>query len=59
MLCMFHTRIMFMTVIYKWFKDAGSTDFVIQLGLLAEGSVDQALSGKMYNRGVRVYKLMY
>ena len=59
MLGTFHIIMMFMAVIYKWFKDAGLRDLIIQLGLLAEGSVDQVLSGKMYNRGVRVYKLMY
>ena len=59
MLGTFHAIMMFMAVIYKRFKDVGLRDLVIQLGLLAEGSVDQALSGKMYNRGVRVYKLTY
>ena len=59
MLGTFHTIMMFMAVIYKRFKDAGLRDLVIQSGLLAEGSVDQALSGKMYNKGVRVYKLTY
>jgi hypothetical protein len=32
---------------------------LIQSGVIAEGSVDKALSGKMYNRGVRLYKLAY
>ena len=32
---------------------------LIQSGVIVEGSVDKALSGKMYNRGVRIYKLMY
>ena len=50
---------MFMAVIYKGFKDAGLRDLVIQSDLLAEGSVDQAFSGKMYSRGFRVYKLTY
>ena len=59
MLDTFHTIIMFMAVIYKGFKDAGLRDLVIQSDLLAEGSVDQAFSGKMYSRGFRVYKLTY
>ena len=59
MLGTFHTIMMFMTVIYKRLKDAGLGDLVIQSGLLAEGLADQALSGKMYSRNVRVYKLMY
>ena len=59
MLGKFHTIMMFMTVIYNRFIDAALRDLVIQSGLLAEGSVDQVLSGKMYNTGVRVYKLTY
>ena len=59
MLGTFHTIMMFMAIIYKRFKDAGLKDVMIQSGVLAEGSVDQALSGKMYNRGIRAYKLMY
>ena len=54
----FHTIMMYMNVICKRFKDAGLRDVLIQSGAIAEGSKD-AITGKMYNRGVRCYKLMY
>ena len=56
---MLGTFMMFMAIIYKRFRDAGLRDLMNQSGVLAEGSVDQALSGKMYNRGIRAYKLLY
>ena len=59
MLGTFHTIMMFMAIIYKRFRDAGLRDLMIQPGVLAERSVDQALFGKMYNRGIRSYKLLY
>ena len=44
---------------FKRFSAAGLRDVLIQSGTIAEGSIDTALSGKMYNRGIRAYKLMY
>ena len=55
----FHTIMTYMNVISKRFKDAGLRDVLIQSGAIAEGSIDSALMGKMYNRGERRYKLMY
>ena len=55
----FHTIMMYMNVINKRSKDAGLRDILIQSGAIAERSIDGALMGKMYNRGVRCYKLMY
>ena len=52
MLGIFHT-IMFLGIIGKRFGDAGLRDLLIQSGVLAEGSVDRALSGKQCNRSVR------
>ena len=43
----------------KRFSDAGLGDVFIQNATTAEGSIDKALSAKMYNRDIRVYKLMY
>ena len=34
-------------------------DILIQSGTIAEGSVDKAVFGKMYNRGIRAYKIVY
>ena len=59
MLGMFHMLMMYLGIIGKRFKDAGLRDVLIQSEILAEGSVDKALAGKMYNRSVRSCKLVY
>ena len=48
-----------MNVISTRFKDTGLRDVLIQSGTTAEGSIDSALMGKMYNHGVQCYKLIY
>ena len=55
----FNIIMMFTAIIYKRFRNTGLRDLMIHSGVLAEGSVDQALSGKMHNRGIRAYKLLY
>ena len=50
---------MYMHILSKRFSDAGVHDVLIQSSVIAEGSVGKALCGKMYNRGVRMYKLIY
>ena len=50
---------MYVGVIGKKISDAGLRDFIVQSDVLAEGSVDKVLSGKMHNRTVRVHKLVY
>ena len=59
MMGMFHMLMMYMHILSKRCPDAGVRDVLIQSSVIAEGSVDKALCGKMYNRGVRMYKLMY
>ena len=59
MMGMFHLLMMFMHVLSKRFSATGVRDILAQSNTISEGSVDQALCGKMYNRGVRCYKLMY
>ena len=49
----------YMHILSKRFADAGLRDLLIQSLVISEGSSDKALCGKMYNRGVRMYKLMY
>ena len=56
MLGIFHT-LMFLGIIGKRFGDGGYRDMLVQSEVIAEGSVDRALSGKMYNRSVRAVKL--
>lgn len=50
---------MYMHILSKRFADGGLRDILIQSNVISEGSVDRALNGMMYNRGVRIYKLMY
>ena len=59
MLGMFHMLMMYLGIIGKRFKDAGMRDVLIQSEVISGGSVDRALSGKMYNRAVRCNKLFY
>ena len=37
-------------------KKSGITDSMVEVGVIAEGSVDQALSSKYCNRGIRILK---
>ena len=48
----------FMSILNRWF-DAGLRDALVQSSIVAEGSVDSALRGKSYNRGIRLYKTYY
>ena len=59
MMGMFYMLMMFMHILSKRFSAAGLRDVIIQSGVVAEGSVDKTLSGKMYNRGIRLYELAY
>ena len=58
MIGMFHT-IMYMHFKLEVLSDAGLRDVFIQKSTIAEGCIDKALSGKMYNRGIRACQLMY
>lgn len=59
MMGMFHMLMTYMHILSKRFADAGLKDALIQSAVVAEGSVESALRGKSYNRGVRLYKLFY
>ena len=59
MLGNFHLLMMFLGVIGKRFGDAGLKDLSVQSGIISEGSVAKVLDGHMYNRAVRVHKLVY
>ena len=43
----------------KRFSDAGLKDPLIQSSIIAEASIDSALRGKCYYRGIRRYKTAY
>ena len=40
-------------------KDASLRDILVQSSVVAEWSMDLALSGKIYNRSIRAHNLMY
>lgn len=55
----FHTICNLMSIIGKRFEDAGLKDLCIESGVIAERSIQNVLTGKMSNRGVRVHKCIY
>ena len=55
----FHTQMSFINAIFKRIDGSEISDLVVNAGLIAEGSADQALKGKHYNRAQRLYKLIY
>ena len=59
MLSNFHFLMMFLGVIGKRFGDAGLRNLVVQSGIISGRSVDKALDGHIYNRAVRMHKLVY
>ena len=59
MMGIFHLRMVYMSILNKQFGDAGLRDALLQSSIIAEGSVEVALSGKSYNRGVKLYKVFY
>ena len=46
---MFHTIMMYIQILNKRFSNDGLCDVLIQRGTIAEGSINKALIGKMYN----------
>ena len=55
----FHTICNALAVLGKRFQDAGLRDLCIESGIVAEGSVTGVMEGRMYNRAVRVHKIVY
>ena len=55
----FHLLLMLLGVMGSRFGDAGLRELAVQSDVVAEGSVDKALSGKQYNRAVRLHKCVY
>lgn len=55
----FHVQMSFIYTIYKRFKGSGISDVLVAAGVIADGSVDQALRGKHFKRGVRCLRLFY
>ena len=59
MMGIFHLLTNYMGILKKRFYDAGMKDVLIQSATVAEGSIERAMNGKSYNRGVRQYKIFY
>ena len=55
----FHIQMSFIYAIYKRFKGSGLSDVLVTAGVIADGSVDQALRGKHFKRGVCCLRLIY
>ena len=54
----FHTMCSYMGAIGKMMSGSGFEDIVVEAQLYASGSIDQVMSGKHYNRSVRVHQRM-
>lgn len=59
MMGIFHLLMVYMSILNKRFGDAGLRDALVQSSIIAEGSVESALCGKGYKRGIRLYKVFY
>ena len=55
----FHTISNALSIVGKRFQDAGLKDICIEAGIVAEGSISGVMSGKHYNRAVRVHNSIY
>ena len=54
----FHTMLSYLGAIGKSIKESGFEEIVCEAGLCASGSMDRVLSGKHYNRSLRVHTVM-
>ena len=59
MLGIFHILMMHFGIIGKCFGPGGYRDLLVSSEVIAEGSVDCTLSGKMCNRSVRAVNLKH
>ena len=59
MMGIFHLLMVYMSILNKRFGDVGLRDAIVQSFIIAKGSVEAALCGKSYNRGVRLDKDFY
>jgi len=54
-----HTQGCMIYAIYKRYKGSGIAEVLVAAGVIAEGSVDQALRGKHYRRALHCRTVMY
>ena len=55
----FHTILSFLGVIGKRFADGGLSDLLVDAGVVGPSACRAALSGKHYNRAIRMHKLAF
>jgi len=55
----FHTICNALSILGKQFRDARLKNICIEVGLVAEGSINSVLDGKHYNHAIRVHKCVY
>jgi len=54
----FHTMCSYMGAVGKMMSGSGFEDIVVEAGLCASGSIEQVMSGRHYNRAIRVHHRM-
>lgn len=59
MIGVFHLLMTLLAIIGSLLGDACLRDIAVQSEVVSEGSIDSVLSGKHYNRAVRLHKIMY
>ena len=52
----FHTLLVYLKILHKKFGCLGMQDWWSDANAIAEGSVDQAIEGRNYDRGIRLHK---
>lgn len=55
----FHIICNRLSIIGKLFGDAGVGDIAVEIGCITQGSIQNVLQGKQYNRGIRLHKRIY
>ena len=55
----FHLLMMLLGIIGNRFGDAGLIELAVESDVVAAGSIEKVLSGKNYNRAVRMHKIFY
>lgn len=55
----FHLLMMLLGIIGCRFSDAGLREIAVKSDVVAERSMEKVLSGKHYNRAVRLHKIVY
>ena len=52
----FHTLLVYLKILYKKYGCLGFQDWWVHSGVIADGSVSQAIEGRHYARSVRLHK---